>query len=120
MMSIGKPGSQSSTESMMTAMKDPTATRNGKNESLGKVLNKMTTGSELGEATTTKVKNNDELNKEDFMALLVAELQNQNPLEPMDNQEFGSHLAQFSQLEQLEAVNKNLSSMSRSDEPVMS
>jgi flagellar basal-body rod modification protein FlgD len=43
----------------------------------------------------------------DYMKLLVTELQNQNPLEPMDNNEMASQLAQFSQLQQLESMNSN-------------
>ena len=41
----------------------------------------------------------------DFMKLLIAQMQNQNPLEPMDNTEMASQLAQFSQLNQLESMN---------------
>ncbi len=43
----------------------------------------------------------------DYMTLLVTQLRNQNPLEPMDNQEMASQLAQFSQLEQLESMNSS-------------
>ncbi|HUU10006.1 MAG TPA: flagellar hook capping FlgD N-terminal domain-containing protein [Phycisphaerae bacterium] len=43
--------------------------------------------------------------KLNFMKLLVTQLQNQNPLEPMDNAEMTSQLAQISQLEQLEKAN---------------
>jgi flagellar basal-body rod modification protein FlgD len=43
----------------------------------------------------------------DFMKLLVTQLQNQNPLEPLDNNEMAAQLAQFSQLQQLESLNKN-------------
>lgn len=43
----------------------------------------------------------------DYMKLLVTQLQNQNPLEPMDNNEIASQLAQFSQLQQLETMNSN-------------
>lgn len=46
--------------------------------------------------------------KMDFMNLLVAELQNQNPLEPMDNKQMATQLAQFSQLELTEEMNTNL------------
>ena len=42
-----------------------------------------------------------------YMKLLVAQLQNQNPLEPLDNNEMASQLAMFSQLEQLESMNTN-------------
>jgi len=41
----------------------------------------------------------------DYMKLLVAQLQNQNPLEPMDNKDMTAQLAQFSQLQQLEGMN---------------
>ena len=43
----------------------------------------------------------------DYMKLLVTQLQNQNPLEPLDNNQMASQLAQFSQLEQLESMNSN-------------
>ena len=43
----------------------------------------------------------------DFMKVLIAQLQNQNPLEPLDNNEMASQMAQFSQLQQLESMNTN-------------
>ena len=45
----------------------------------------------------------------DYMKLLIAQLQNQNPLEPLDNNEMASQLAQFSQLQQLESMNSSFS-----------
>ena len=45
----------------------------------------------------------------DYMKLLVTQLQNQNPLEPLDNNEMASQLAQFSQLSQLETMNSSFS-----------
>jgi len=45
----------------------------------------------------------------DYMTLLVTQLQNQNPLEPLDNNEMASQLAQFSQLQQLESMNSSFS-----------
>jgi len=44
-----------------------------------------------------------------FMKLLVAQLQNQNPLEPLNNSEMASQLAQLSSLEQLEGMNSSFS-----------
>lgn len=41
----------------------------------------------------------------DYMKLLVTQLQNQNPLEPLDNKDMAAQLAQFSQLQQLESMN---------------
>ncbi|MDY6821967.1 MAG: flagellar hook capping FlgD N-terminal domain-containing protein [Deferribacterota bacterium] len=42
-----------------------------------------------------------EMDKDAFLQLLVAQMKNQNPAEPMDNSEFVSQSAQFSALEQL-------------------
>jgi len=39
-----------------------------------------------------------------YLNLLVTQLRNQNPLEPMDNNEMASQLAQLSQLERLESI----------------
>ena len=43
----------------------------------------------------------------DYMKLLITQLQNQDPLEPLNNNEMASQLAQFSQLQQLESMNSN-------------
>jgi flagellar basal-body rod modification protein FlgD len=51
---------------------------------------------------------NDIMGKEDFLNLLVAQLQAQDPLNPMDSTDFTAQLAQFSSLEQLQNVNSNL------------
>ena len=47
----------------------------------------------------------------DYMKLLVTELQNQNPLEPLDNNQMASQLAQFSQLQQLESMDSNFANV---------
>ena len=49
-----------------------------------------------------------EINKIDFMQLLVAQIQNQNPMSPMDNAEFTAQLSQFSMLESLEMISQKL------------
>ncbi|MHC4122110.1 MAG: flagellar hook assembly protein FlgD [Planctomycetota bacterium] len=43
----------------------------------------------------------------DYMKLLVTQLQNQNPLEPMDNNQMAAQLTQFSQLQQLESMSSS-------------
>jgi flagellar basal-body rod modification protein FlgD len=42
-----------------------------------------------------------------FLTLLVSQLQNQDPLNPTDSNEFVSQLTSYSQLEQLIDINKN-------------
>ena len=48
------------------------------------------------------------LGKDDFLNLLISQMQNQDPLNPTDSVEFTAQLAQFSSLEQLGNVNDNL------------
>jgi flagellar basal-body rod modification protein FlgD len=50
------------------------------------------------------------LGKDDFLKLLVSQLQNQDPMNPMDGTQFASQLAQFSSVEQLQNINTTLQS----------
>ncbi len=50
----------------------------------------------------------DALGRDQFLTLLVAQLQHQDPLSPMESTDFSTQLAQFSSLEQLFGVNENL------------
>ena len=51
------------------------------------------------------------LGKDEFLNLLVAQLNNQNPLEPQGNGEFIAQLAQFSQVEGIEKLNTSMGSL---------
>lgn len=64
--------------------------------------------------------NSSALGKDDFLKLLVAQMQNQDPLNPTDNKESIAQLAQFSALEQMtnistsmEALNKSMTNFSQ-------
>ena len=45
----------------------------------------------------------------DYMTLLITQLQNQNPLEPMNNNEMASQLSQMASLQQLESMSTSFS-----------
>ena len=51
------------------------------------------------------------LGKEAFLLLLTTQLQHQNPLEPMDNQQFVAQMAEFSALEQMQNLNKSFATV---------
>jgi flagellar basal-body rod modification protein FlgD len=52
------------------------------------------------------------LNKDDFMKMLVAQLKNQDPLNPMDSKDMAAQLAQFSSVEQLQNLNATMTKQS--------
>jgi flagellar basal-body rod modification protein FlgD len=57
------------------------------------------------------VDKSNELGKNDFLKLLVAQMNNQNPLEPQDNTEFVAQLAQFSSVEGIDNLNSTVDDM---------
>lgn len=52
-----------------------------------------------------------EATRDEFLQLLVTQVRNQDPLEPIKQQDFLSQLAQFSTLEGIEKLNSNFSAM---------
>ncbi|WLS04657.1 flagellar hook assembly protein FlgD [Shinella oryzae] len=62
-------------------------------------------------AESTKDTKTATLNYESFLKLLVAQMKNQDPTEPMDATQQMAQLATFSQVEQTIKTNKNLESM---------
>lgn len=61
---------------------------------------------------TEAVGGDETLDRSAFLKLFVAQLQNQDPLDPQDNHEFVAQLAQFSSLEQAVGMNDRLDQLS--------
>ena len=53
-----------------------------------------------------------ELGKNEFMKLMIAQMENQNPLEPQDNGQFISQLAEFSSLEEMQGISSSVNNLS--------
>lgn len=58
------------------------------------------------------------LTQEDFLTLVVAEMTNQDPLNPTSNTEYIAQMAQFSALEQSKAMQQDIASL-RSEQEIM-
>jgi flagellar basal-body rod modification protein FlgD len=57
-----------------------------------------------------------EISKSDFLELLVAQLKHQDPMNPVDNQQFITQLATFSSLEQLISINAGVNKLASGSE----
>lgn len=55
-----------------------------------------------------------DLGKEEFLKILMTQLQNQDPLSPMDDKEFISQMATFSSLEQMMNISKSVDTLVQS------
>ena len=76
------------------------------------ILSEVATASNLdpnSKAGAAGVKLNEDLNR--FLNLLVTQLKNQDPLDPMDSTEFTSQLVQFASVEQQINTNANIEKM---------
>ena len=62
---------------------------------------------------TTPSISNSSLGKDDFLKLLVAQLSNQDPLNPQDGAAFVAQLSQFSSLEQLISIRESVERSAR-------
>ena len=61
--------------------------------------------------TSTAATTSAQSQQNEFLQLLVAQLQSQNPLDPMDGTQFVSQLAQFSSLQELTAMHNDLNNI---------
>ncbi|MDR1649091.1 MAG: flagellar hook assembly protein FlgD [Synergistaceae bacterium] len=75
----------------------------------GVTTNSALSSDQLNEASRAV---SSELGKDAFLRLLIAELSNQDPLNPMSDREFIAQMAQFSTLEQMTNMTKALEGLS--------
>jgi len=71
-------------------------------------LNTGYDASSASNETTSSSSGTGELGKDEFLKLFIAQIQYQDPLNPLDSAEFTAQLAQFSSVEQLYGMNSKL------------
>ncbi|MBV8619981.1 MAG: flagellar hook capping protein [Curvibacter sp.] len=65
----------------------------------------------IGAASSTTASQTNTLTQQDFLNVLATQLTYQDPLKPMDNQQFMAQMAQFTTLQQTEQLNTNISTL---------
>ena len=73
-----------------------------------KILEEQRLFAEQHAGQAHNARNDAEATKTQFLTLLVAQMKNQDPMNPVDNQDFVAQLAQFSSLEQLITINEGV------------
>src|SRR5215208_4690538 len=73
-------------------------------------VNSEVTGTSIWSSKPTK-NGGEDMGKDDFMKLMLAQLQHQDPLKPMDDQAFIAQTAQFNALDEMTKLNKTLSAV---------
>lgn len=86
-------------------MSTSTASTISNQKTIQQIIDQTTTAS-----NAKATRNTGELGKDDFLNLLVTQLQYQDPLNPTDDKEFIGQMAQFSALEQMTNLNETFSS----------
>jgi len=71
-------------------------------------INSMKTQTNATNYEKNKAMGNDTVNQDVFLQLMITQLQNQDPLDPMDNSEFLSQQAMFSQVTTMQEMNDSL------------
>lgn len=78
-------------------------------EDLRAVLNKAADKNWVDDNKRVAGHGNDKMDKDAFFKLMLAQLKNQDPMNPLKNHEMAAQLAQFSSLEQMTNMNTTLS-----------
>jgi flagellar basal-body rod modification protein FlgD len=82
--------------------------------SIGSVSSTNPSTLSLSGSTATTPASGSQLTQADFLKLMTTQLQAQDPTNPMDNSQFASQLAQFSQLSATQDLDTNVKSLSSS------
>jgi flagellar basal-body rod modification protein FlgD len=107
MAEIGKPSSANQSPfSGIAIRREEANTPAAVDPKTGEALNKISGVKPNSRFVDRRAK--EQLGQDGFMKLLAHQLKNQDPMKPMDQKDFSSNLAQFTQVEQLTSMNKKM------------
>ncbi|MFN8945181.1 MAG: flagellar hook assembly protein FlgD [Pseudobdellovibrionaceae bacterium] len=86
-------------------------------EDMGAVLNKVADKNYIDPSKKMRAVGNSQLDKDAFFKLMLAQMKNQDPTNPMKSHEMAAQLANFSSLEQMQNMNGTLTEMKNSAKP---
>ncbi|MBC7371522.1 MAG: flagellar biosynthesis protein FlgD [Bdellovibrionaceae bacterium] len=84
---------------------------------VGDVLNKIADPNWVDPSKKMRTAGNDKLDKDAFFKLMIAQMKNQDPTNPLKSHEMAAQLANFSSLEQMQNMNTTLVEMKNGQKP---
>lgn len=86
-------------------------------ENVGEVLNKIVDANWVDPSKRARVAGSNSLDKDAFFKLMITQMKNQDPTNPLKSHEMAAQLANFSSLEQMQNMNKSLDEMKNAQKP---
>ncbi|HEX7672687.1 MAG TPA: flagellar hook capping FlgD N-terminal domain-containing protein [Bdellovibrio sp.] len=86
-------------------------------EDVGSVANKLADPNWTDPSKKVRTVGNPNLDKDAFFKLMLAQMKNQDPTNPMKSHEMAAQLANFSSLEQMQNMNKTLEELKNAQKP---
>lgn len=87
---------------------------------IGEVLNKMADPNYVDPSKKVRAVGNNQLDKDSFLKLLLAQMKNQDPTNPLKSHEMAAQLAQFTQLEKLTNIDESIGGLRKDQQPLQS
>lgn len=86
-------------------------------ENVGDLLNKVSDPNWVDPSKKMRTVGNDKLDKDAFFKLMLAQMKNQDPTNPLKSHEMAAQLASFSSLEQMQNMNTTLTELKNGQKP---
>lgn len=89
----------------------------GADADLGEILNKVADPNHVDDSKKMRTVGNNALGKDAFMTLLLTQMKNQDPTNPLKSHEMAAQLAQFTSLEKLHNINDGIEGLRKDSKP---